>query len=90
MLAGESSAVFLQDFGLTVWSRAGGDEGMGREPSVSPGSVPTQLFGACWAQPEHCSLTLVPWEFADSRDLEKLVSFENKSPSLLQIISVYF
>lgn len=47
-------------------------------------------FGACWAQPEHCSLTLVQWEIADGRDLEKLVSFENKSPSLLQIIYVYF
>lgn len=39
-----SGEAFLEDFGLTVWSRAGGDEGMGREPNISPGSVPTQLL----------------------------------------------
>lgn len=29
--------------------------------------------GACWTRPEHCSLTLVQWELADGKDLERLV-----------------
>lgn len=59
MLAEMSSGqVFLEDFGLTVWSRAGGDEGMGREPNISPGSVPTQILEPAG---HSLSIALLPW-----------------------------
>ena len=55
----ELGLVLLQDFGLIVWSRAGGDEGMDRETedAFSPGRVLNRFLESTGCGP---STTLLP------------------------------
>lgn len=64
--------VLLQNFGLIVWSRAGGDEGKDRvtEDAFSPGPVLTQFLKPAGHGP---SAALLQWETTDDKDLERLV-----------------